>query len=937
MKRSLCLAFLLLTAGLFTPARASSLDHPARASEEAFPSSSLIREASGSAAPDRSLPVPVDSSAVPESDEIETNPSTDETYLLAGPGCTSLNSVSAQHPAEIPDDGSWLELCWSDPHAPPTGKVEDVSVKYDLDHPDSAELDIRLTRSGIGLVQPLLSRGVPASGSQRGKAKGLTAFKGQPARGEWRLQVRDTVPGKKGSLRSATVKVNYPPTGPLPVQKGGSPGHPGSLYAPPGDGSSKTQDKNPNKPHAATPTPAPKKPTAPAPTPKKGASSPAAQSRAYSATATSWQWIKNETYEGAFPNCGGAFASTCWTVTGQITDTLGISREYLWDDSSVKAHNGYYAAWPAAGGQDARDPAGSYAPRMNSWMKYGPFDLRAGTNVNASFWMWWNIEAGYDRVWFALSTDNINWSGWWWDGNSDTNQDGIPDWQQPSFDLSSYAGSANVWVTWIFESDSTLEFEGPWVDDIQLILLPGETTISGKVSYFDRNGQKQDAAHVNVYLYDRDPDGSEWFVQAKVAGGDGRFAFDPLMNWDVDTADPDRRMDLFVIWETSTTYDPSPRRTVTDINSLAYRWRGPNADNIRNGPTSFDVNVEVTNPTLPAMWILQDLNRGRDYVLGHTNPAADPGLSDAWWELQRESNGFCGNSCFTATGAPTIFIAQRGVNSSDTILHELGHNYMWNATRGWWNGSWNCWDHTFFKLIDQGCAWSEGWADFYPLAVNNDPCFDFNNAACGAGSVNLETHSWREPGDTADCQTNACGDKVEARVAGALWDFYDNVNDGRDTVSWGFGPIWSQMARSPGHDNFRSYWDGWRASGQETHLSVQAIYQNTMDFDNAPVWNPVPIPVLRNMRLTIDLRPYLSDTETPVDLLTFTSATSSTPNCAVGLSGPNGRLLTITPASGYLGTCNITVTAYDGIKVNLGTFPVTVTPWGVFLPLMMKD
>ncbi len=91
MKRSLCLAFLLLTTGLFTPARASSLDHPARASEEAFPSSSLIGEASGTAAPDTPLPVPADSSAAPALDVVETNPPTDESYLLAVPGCTRLD------------------------------------------------------------------------------------------------------------------------------------------------------------------------------------------------------------------------------------------------------------------------------------------------------------------------------------------------------------------------------------------------------------------------------------------------------------------------------------------------------------------------------------------------------------------------------------------------------------------------------------------------------------------------------------------------------------------------------------------------------------------------------------------------------------------------------------------------------------------------------
>lgn len=195
---------------------------------------------------------------------------------------------------------------------------------------------------------------------------------------------------------------------------------------------------------------------------------------------------------------------------------------------------------------------------MYSWIAYGPFDLRAGTSAQINFWLWREFEAGFDGIGFYISTDNANWNSWAWEGNAD--------WEQEVFDLTPYVGNATVWVGWLFWSDSTVQYQGIWIDDINIVILPGEVKARGDLHFFDRGNNLQPAQRLNVYLYDRNSDGSLRELQRTTTGSapgtQGRFEFDPEMNWDtvLDTQDADRRLDLLVAWDTDTSNSSVPRR-----------------------------------------------------------------------------------------------------------------------------------------------------------------------------------------------------------------------------------------------------------------------------------------------------------------------------------------------------------------------------------------
>lgn len=438
-----------------------------------------------------------------------------------------------------------------DPDAPDQSTVTEVQVKYQLEHPDPNQLEIRLTRSGTNASATLWNRGNVIQGAKLGEASKLDGFKGTPSQGVWYLSVRDTVPGQKGQLKMASVRAFYAPTGPLPQIVKGTPSRATSLRIPSGATPSQTPDADKKK--------------------------PAPQSAAPLQT-TGWQDSKSETFEGVFPNTG-------WT----LIDASNDGYEYLWDDDDYRPHGGYWAGWPANGGANALDPQYSaYPPNMASWMIYGPFDLSNARTAETVFWLWRQIEVYYDYVFCGISSDGTNFSGWTWDGTVG--------WEEQRFSLNGYLGDSSVWVAWLFVSDSTVQYEGPWVDDILIRrYVPGQVTVRGSFHYNARDGQWSPARSTKVYLYDSDPGGMDDLLATTTTSADpnanGYFQFSSVTNWDDDDSDPDpnnRRLDLYVVWETDNNDSPAARRRVTDFGNWAYQWSsGTPRVNVPDGTSDF--------------------------------------------------------------------------------------------------------------------------------------------------------------------------------------------------------------------------------------------------------------------------------------------------------------------------------------------------------------
>ena len=170
--------------------------------------------------------------------------------------------------------------------------------------------------------------------------------------------------------------------------------------------------------------------------------------------------------------------------------------------------------------------------------------------------------------------------------------------------------------------------------------------------------------------------------------------------------------------------------------------------------------------------------------------------------------------------------------SDTTVIHEYAHNIMYNVYVTHQGNSFpstpNCNPHTIQGASSTGCAWVEGWAEFIPSVVNNDPTYRWDSGA----SLDLEGPSWSTWGWDD-------GDDVEGRVAGALWDIYDTNNEGEDQYTEGssprFSPFWD-IFWDQSDSTFNWHWIAWRNAGNDNSSAgpLMSMYQSTIDYRVGP-------------------------------------------------------------------------------------------------------
>jgi hypothetical protein len=159
----------------------------------------------------------------------------------------------------------------------------------------------------------------------------------------------------------------------------------------------------------------------------------------------------------------------------------------------------------------------------------------------------------------------------------------------------------------------------------------------------------------------------------------------------------------------------------------------------------------------------------------------------------------------------------------DIVQHEYAHAVMHKVYHYYWPITHCPSPHYINRYSHPNCAWTEGWADSFPLMVQSygrweDPVFEW-----GTGSQrDLEIPTWGTP-NWDD------GEGVEGRVAGSLWDIFDSTDDGYDTFTDGFLNIWD-VVYAQIDNNFAAYWDAWKARGHNIPKANAAIYQNTIDY-----------------------------------------------------------------------------------------------------------
>lgn len=177
-----------------------------------------------------------------------------------------------------------------------------------------------------------------------------------------------------------------------------------------------------------------------------------------------------EDFEGVFPSTG-------WSVSDGDGTTNG---EYYWDDDDYwydLPQNSSWTAWAANGGANGVDPEYyNYPNNANSWMTYGPFDLSTYSYADVLF-SYSNIsEENCDHFGWYASPDGLNYYGTAVSGDSGG-------WKNEAFDLTNVpgygdmTGDSSVWIAFVFWSDDSVVYSGPYVDNISLWGQYGTTSL----------------------------------------------------------------------------------------------------------------------------------------------------------------------------------------------------------------------------------------------------------------------------------------------------------------------------------------------------------------------------------------------------------------------------------------------------------------------------
>jgi hypothetical protein len=157
-------------------------------------------------------------------------------------------------------------------------------------------------------------------------------------------------------------------------------------------------------------------------------------------------------------------------------------------------------------------------------------------------------------------------------------------------------------------------------------------------------------------------------------------------------------------------------------------------------------------------------------------------------------------------------------DAAAVVVHETGHAVMDDVYDHDYP-PFNCANPHYIEYgNDAGCAWSEGFAEWFPAQVLGEPFYRWP----GGGYLDLEN-----PGSGWDT-----GDGVEGRVAGALIDLTDSTNEGNDQVAEGLLPTWN-VFQNLRPDTFAEYWAARRTAGYNVGADALAtIAWNTIVYSD---------------------------------------------------------------------------------------------------------
>jgi hypothetical protein len=451
----------------------------------------------------------------------------------------------------------------------------------------------------------------------------------------------------------------------------------------------------------------------------------------------------------------------------------------------------------------------------------------------------------------------------------------------------------------------------------QATIPPGQIVVQGRILYIDRESDRSHpAAGVKVEIWDKDyqafSTGDK--LDETVTDASGFFTSKPVSNTDQDGpvgGQTEGTQDIFIKLFTN---NGNVRVLQTGTNQ-EYVWNSYEIDakdgQLRNVPNGLvgmpPLYVMENTRDVEALWTFVNLVEGWLYLKDQT--ARDPGPVLAYWS-KASSDGPRYDP-----QAKAIFLRDADAGFASVVVQQeayaLLHNLYGDLPAGW-DGCTTGPSEGMRSASPGPCAFVQGLATAFPLAVYSDPVFE----SLSLRSTDLDAQSATTPGW-------ANGDTVPGRVAGAFWDLFeaDATTETYDKFNATFKSIWDALATKP--STMRAWWDAWRTAGNDACGALGSLFQNTIDYNTPPQVSAIgPVVMDEDTVKVINLDDYVTDLECGDAAIQYELANAGDPKAGVHLMPT--RVISITPEANWFGQTQFTLRVSDGPATINQTVQLTV-------------
>ncbi|WP_188113377.1 hypothetical protein [Nocardioides humilatus] len=354
-------------------------------------------------------------------------------------------------------------------------------------------------------------------------------------------------------------------------------------------------------------------------------------------------------------------------------------------------------------------------------------------------------------------------------------------------------------------------------------LDPGDPTgdcATGTWRFNDENAVSQPSAYIRVEVWDQDSIGGDDLLATGYAGDDGAYSF-CFESTDIGDVGGAAGQEVYIRFVTNGVYW---RVRNTAASNTDYAWAsGVFTYGDRGGSHNFGALQPADLAQHRALHAYDGIARLWTWHYGYNTYLDNPGDSRQmivnWTPTSVDGT-------YYHTGTNDIHLDTDDPDADHTTIHEGAHALMDALYNDDWPPVTLCNPHYIFGNSSTTCAWTEGWAEWVPARVLDDPFYRWPTGE----ELDLENEGWTT-------HTSAYGDDSEGRVAGSLIDLSDGTNDapwdryaegGADALS---EPIMATLEAGQVSDTFSEYFNTDRTGeGLQGYFPRAALFQNTIDY-----------------------------------------------------------------------------------------------------------